>query len=83
MQRLSLFADASACDIWHPLTIGCGIVIVLAEEMKDASRVCQLISDHRIVYYVAVPSQLQVNILHGLHVHRCERLLLCLASLVR
>ena len=58
---VSLIADASACDVWHPLTVGCGIVIASAEEMKDASRVCQLIAEHNIVYYVAVPSQLQVH----------------------
>lgn len=59
--NLNFFFDASALDIWLPLSRGCGIVIVTGDDARDPAYICRTISEHKVVAFTTVPSQLQVG----------------------
>ena len=60
--NLNFYFDASALDIWLPLSRGCSIVILPGDAGKDPANVCQAISDYSIVAFTTVPAQLQVGL---------------------
>jgi AMP-binding enzyme len=59
--NLNFYFDASALDIWLPLSRGCSIVILPGDAGRDPANVCQAISDYSIVAFTTVPAQLQVG----------------------
>ena len=64
--NLNFYFDASALDIWLPLSRGCALVILPDDAGKDPANVCQAISDYSIAAFATVPAQLQVGVLHSI-----------------
>ena len=59
-QTMPFIFDGSIMDIWLPLSMGCGIVVAPADEIKDPDIARSLIKQHRVVFLMITPSQFQV-----------------------
>ena len=53
--------DGSVMDIWLPLSMGCGIVVAPADDIKDPDTARALIAQHRVVFLMIVPSHFQAS----------------------
>ncbi len=59
-QTMPFIFDPSAMDIWLPLSMGCGILVAPADDIKDPNIARQLIEQHDVVFLVMTPSHFQV-----------------------
>ena len=48
-------------DIWLPLSMGCGIVVAPADDIKDPDTARALVAQHRVVFLMIVPSHFQAS----------------------
>ncbi len=48
-------------DIWLPLSMGCGILVAAADDIKDPDTARQLIARHSVAFLMITPSQFQVS----------------------
>jgi non-ribosomal peptide synthetase component F len=59
-QTMPFIFDGSIMDIWLPLSMGCGIVVAPADDIKDPDIARSLIKQHGVVFLMITPSQFQV-----------------------
>jgi non-ribosomal peptide synthetase component F len=59
-QTMPFIFDGSIMDIWLPLSMGCGIVVAPADDIKDPDIARRLIKQHSVVFLMITPSQFQV-----------------------
>ena len=59
-QTTPFIFDGSIFDIWLPLSMGCGIVIAPADDIKDPDIARRLIKQHSVALLFLTTSQLQV-----------------------
>ena len=59
-QTMPFIFDGSVMDIWLPLSMGCGIVVAPAGDIKDPDIARRLIQQHGVVFLMITPSQFQV-----------------------
>ena len=59
-QTMPVIFDGSVMDIWLPLSMGCGIVVAPADDIKDPNIARQLIERHHVVFLMITPSHFQV-----------------------
>jgi enterobactin synthetase component F len=59
-QTMPFIFDGSIMDIWLPLSMGCGIVVAPADDIKDPDIARRLIKQHGVVFLMITPSQFQV-----------------------
>ena len=60
-QTMPFIFDGSIMDIWLPLSMGCGVVVAPADDIKDPDIARQLIKQHSVVFLMITPSQFQVR----------------------
>jgi non-ribosomal peptide synthetase component F len=59
-QTMPFIFDGSIMDIYLPLSMGCGIVVAPADDIKDPDIARQLIQQHSVAFLMMTPSQFQV-----------------------
>ena len=59
-QVMPFVFDGSVMDIWLPLSMGCGIVVAPADDIRDPNLARQLIAQHSVSFVMMTPSQFQV-----------------------
>ena len=59
-QTMPFIFDGSIMDIYLPLSMGCGIVVAPADDIKDPDIVRQLTQQHSVAFLMITPSQFQV-----------------------
>jgi non-ribosomal peptide synthetase component F len=60
-QTMPFIFDGSVMDIWLPLSMGCGIVVAAADDIKDPDIARRLIKLHSVAFLMITPSQFQVS----------------------
>ena len=59
-QTMPFIFDGSIIDIFLPLSMGCGIVVAPADDIKDPDIARRLIEQHSVAFLIITPSQFQV-----------------------
>jgi AMP-binding enzyme len=59
-QTMPFIFDGSIMDIFLPWSMGCGIVVAPANDIKDPDIARQLIQQHSVAFLMITPSQFQV-----------------------
>ena len=61
LQNMPFIFDGSIIDIYLPLSMGCGIVVAPADDVKDPDVARRLIEQHSVAFLIITPSQFQVG----------------------
>jgi non-ribosomal peptide synthetase component F len=60
-QTMPFIFDGSIMDIHLPLSMGCGIVVAPADDIRDPDIARRLIKEHSVAFLIITPSQFQVD----------------------